>query len=300
MRARRLVTASVAIMLATAAAWGAGKLQLAPYKDELFKYPKVLKTAYGGDYIVVAYDQKRDVIDRDDKPDERTKAAYVSLGVKSTEADLALKSGDLTVNYVRVGKTKGKAAIIVIFLHGWGATRFDGVNDWRSGGNLNRIKNLMVRAGGAFLSADYSNNRRTAARQIKALMEAYAADSPGAPIILACASLGARVCWDLARDGDAAARIDGMIFLAAISDRSFLQSPALKDPSRRIPIYIGHGNRDNRVGWRHQERLFKSIKAAVPDYPVKLTVFDTGGHRAPLRMTDWREALNWMLSLSRS
>lgn len=296
--AARLASAIAAVSLVTVAAFGAARLQLAPYKDELFKYPKVLTTGYGGDYVVVEFNQKRDVIDRDDKPDEKTKAEYVSLEVKSVEADLVLESGGVTVKYVGVGKTSGKAAIVVVFIHGWQATRFDGANDWRSGGNLNRIKNLMVRAGGAYLSADYSNDRRTASRQIRALIEAYGVNSPGAPIILACASLGARVCWDVARDPGAAARIDGMIFFAGVADSGFPQTAA-RDPSKRIPIYLSHGNRDNRVGWRQQERLFKGLKAAVPDYPIKLAVFDTGTHRTPLRMTDWRLVLNWMLSLSR-
>ena len=61
---------------------------------------------------------------------------------------------------------------------------------------------------------------------------------------------------------------------------------------------MAHGNNDKRVSWRRQEKLFKAIKAAAPDYPVKLAMFDTGTHRAPLRMTDWRLAINWMLEVN--
>jgi hypothetical protein len=30
---------------------------------------------------------------------------------------------------------------------------------------------------------------------------------------------------------------------------------------------------------------------------MKLTVFDTGVHGTPIRMTDWRLVLNWMLAV---
>src|SRR5215217_3842255 len=94
-----------------AAATGVGavlaaeKLQLAPFKDELFKYPKVLATDYDGDYLTVEFNQRRDVVDRDDKPDEKTKAEYVSLDVKPFEADRTLNANGTRVDYVAVGKT---------------------------------------------------------------------------------------------------------------------------------------------------------------------------------------------------
>ncbi len=31
-------------------------------------------------------------------------------------------------------------------------------------------------------------------------------------------------------------------------------------------------------------------------YPVRFTLFETGSHGTPVRMTDWREVLNWLLS----
>ena len=39
------------------------------------------------------------------------------------------------------------------------------------------------------------------------------------------------------------------------------------------------------------------VQALRPDYPLKLVVFDGGAHGTPMRMTDWRAVLNWMLEV---
>jgi hypothetical protein len=296
--AARILTALAAALSAIAGV-AAAELELAPYKDELFAYPEILDTGYGGDYLVVGFDQKRDVIDRDEKPDEKARPDYVSLDVKAVEQDLTLKAGGTTVNYVGVGKIDGGAKIVLVFVHGFEATRFDAVNDWRSGGNLNRIKNLMVRAGGVYLAPDFALLKGKAVRQVKALVMDYARSSPEAPVFLACASLGARICWALIRDPEVAPRLGGVLLFAAVSDQSFADSALVRGKGRPIPVHIAHGSRDASVSWRPQEQLFRKVKAAAPDYPIRFTLFETGSHRTPLRMTDWRLVLNWMLSLSR-
>jgi hypothetical protein len=286
---------AAALCLVAAEAMPTEKFRLAPYKDELFRYPKILEEKYGGDFVRVEFDQKRDVVERDEKPDEKTRADYVSLDTKATETELVLRDGDATVKFFGAGKTGGDARIVVIFLHGLQATGRDGMNDWRSGGNLNRIKNLMVRNGGVYLSPDFSTARRTAKRQIAALIAKYAENSPGAPIFLVCASWGARICWDLAAEPATAGQLDGLLFIAATSNSAFLKSAT--SGGRPLPVYMGHGTRDNFVPWQPQEQLFRKLKTAAPDYPVKLVLFETGSHRTPLRMTDWRLILNWMLEV---
>jgi hypothetical protein len=295
---QKLLTAVAWFCLAVLPTGPAEAIRLEPYKDELFAYPAIIGSDFGGDYVVVSFDHQRDVIARDEKPDERTRAEYVSLDFPNPESDLVLHRDGESVEYVGIGRTDGNADIVAIFLHGMGATRFDGMNDWRSGGNLNRIKNLMVRNGGAYLSADYAWSKQRAKRQVSALIDAYAENSPGAPIILICASAGARPCWELLDDPAAAARIDGVIMIAGISDPRFARSATVRDPKRWVPIYMAHGNDDSRVSWRRQERLFRDIKSVAPNYPIRLALFDTGTHRAPLRMTDWRLAINWMLEVA--
>jgi hypothetical protein len=73
----------------------------------------------------------------------------------------------------------------------------------------------------------------------------------------------------------------------------------LHDPAKRFPIYIGHGSHDILMAWEPQREFFKKIKAAAPDYPIKFALFDTGSHGTPIRMTDWRLILNWMLEVDK-
>lgn len=298
MKPPALLAAFVAVLcLVAGQAMPAEKFRLAPYKDELFRYPRILEEKYGGDFLRVEFDQKRDVVERDEKPDEKTKPDYVSLDVTPAEAELVLRDGDTTVKFFGAGKTGGDAKIVVIFLHGLQATGRDGMNDWRSGGNLNRIKNLMVRNGGVYLSPDFSTSRGQAKRQIAALVAKYAENSPTALIFLICASWGARICWDLAAEPATVEQLDGLLFIAATSNSAFLKDALAKSGGKPLPVYIGHGTKDNFVDWRPQEQLFRKLKAAAPDYPVKLVLFETGSHRTPLRMTDWRLILNWMLEV---
>jgi hypothetical protein len=41
------------------------------------------------------------------------------------------------------------------------------------------------------------------------------------------------------------------------------------------------------------------IRRRSPGYPTKFMRFETGTHGTPIRMVDWRKALDWMLSLRR-
>jgi hypothetical protein len=291
----RVVAAGGLALALSGSAFGAERLRLAPYKDELFKYRNVLATSHGGDYVTIEFNYTRDVLERDDKPDEKVRPEYVSLDVKSSEVDLVLRADGTEVHYVAVGRTSGKAKAILVFLHGWQATRFDAVNDWRSGGNLNRIKNLMLRNDGVLLAPDFSVSPRKAGRQVKVLIDEFAGNSPGASVFLACASAGARACWSLLKDSETASHVGGVLLLAAVSDPAALA--VARGLSKPIPIYIAHGTRDDYVDWRRQEQFFKQLKAAAPEYPVKLAIFQSGTHRAPLRMIDWRLTLNWMLEV---
>jgi len=43
------------------------------------------------------------------------------------------------------------------------------------------------------------------------------------------------------------------------------------------------------------ELQFRAIKKAAPDYPIRYDLFMEGVHGTPIRMSDWRMVLNWML-----
>ena len=138
----------------------ASALQLEPYKDDLFAYPGILKTGDGGDYVVVDYDEMRDINGRDQVPERRVKQNYVSLQPKRSQKDLVVTTDKGPVKVMAAGKLDAGASIITIYLHGQGGNRQQGMNDFTFGGNFNRLKNLMDRNGGLYLTPEFQRFRR--------------------------------------------------------------------------------------------------------------------------------------------
>ncbi|MFE0014041.1 alpha/beta hydrolase family protein [Mesorhizobium sp. NPDC059054] len=265
---------------------------LKPFKDELFAYPGILSAEKGDVYRVVDYREMRDINERDAVPERRVQPRYTSTGVRSVQQDLALKTDAGTLRHVAVGKTEG-AAIIVLYLHGQGGSRKQGVDDFTFGGNFNRIKNLMANNGGLYLSPDFTDFGDKGAGQVAALIDYYAERSQGAKIFIACGSMGGALCWKLAGRADTGNRLDGLLLLGSLWDESFFTSPAFK---RRVPVFFGQGSKDPVFPVENQEAFFRSILAKSKAYPARFVRFETGTHGTPIRMTDWRETLNWMLS----
>ena len=285
------VSALRALMLglALALAWSsvASGQTLKPYKDELFAYPGVLSEEGGGAYKVVDYSEARDIDRRDEVPERRVRGKYVSLSVRKVQKDLALKTeSGATIRHFAVGTTDG-ARFIVLYLHGQGGSRKQGVDDFSFGGNFNRIKNLAVANGALYLTPDFPDFGGGGVAAVSALIEYYATKSPGAPVIVACGSMGGQLCWGLASHPE---RLGGLLLLGSLWDDTFKKSPAFK---RKLPVFFGHGSRDNVFPIERQEAFFRSLG---PNYPARFVRFETGTHGTPIRMTDWREVLNWMLA----
>lgn len=282
------------LLLALASITQANAQALKPFKDELFAYPGILSSEVGGAYLVVDYSEARDIDNRDQVPERRVRGKYVSTGVRKAQKDLALKTDTGTIKHFAVGRTEG-ARIITIYLHGKGGSRKQGVDDFTFGGNFNRIKNLMVANGGLYLSPDFSDFGDKGAAEIAALISHYQAKSPDAKIFVACGSMGGMLCWQLASESATASKISGLLLLGSLWDESFLSSTAFK---RKVPVLFGQGSRDPVFPIERQEAFYRSIVAKSPGYPARFVRFETGTHGTPIRMTDWRETLNWMLSVS--
>lgn len=295
----RLIAPFFAVAFAGGPGFAADPYQLAPFKDELFAYPRILDSQYDGDYLEVEYNRPRDLHARDEERGVKVKPEYVSLDTAAVQAELELETGAGTVKYIGVGKIAGDAKAIVIFVHGRGTGYKTGVNDWIHGGNFNRIKNLMMRNDGVYLSPGFSDFGAKGAAQIKALMLHHAGLSPGAPVFVACASSGGNICWRLLRDRETAPLIAGLLFIDASLDKGYLETAATLPPAERVPIHVSSSREDTVVGWRSQRQFFRDMKGAVPDYPIRYVLFSAGTHGLSLRMTDWRTTLNWMLEAGR-
>ncbi len=284
---------ALALLAGCAPAWA--KYRLAPFKDDLFKYPKVLSTGFNGALTVVEFLQSRDLDGRDEIPEKKAKAKYVSLDVDAKQHDLQLSEGGVKVSFVAVGDMSRPAKAAFIFVHGDQGNRFQGVDDWTFGGNFNRLKNLLVRNDGLYLSPGVDDAKTTGLNQVRLVAKEVIKNSPSALIFVACASSAGRICWNLFKDATVSPHLGGILLLGATTGFSFVnRSPAAGDP-RPIPIYIGHGNKDKIISWKVHDQLFRTVEAIRPDYPIKFVVFDGGAHGTPMRMTDWRLVLNWML-----
>ena len=293
-RLMRIGVAAAATAAFCLAASAAG-YRLAPYKDDLFAYPGVLESAYGGDYVKVDYSEKRDLDERDEVPEKKVRPEYVSLETKAVERDLTLDTGRSTLKYIATGRIDGGAKAIVIYVHGRNGNRFQGANDGMFGGNFNRIKNLMMRNDGLYLSPGFPDLKNKGRDAAKALIKDYAAKSPGAAIFVACGSLGGGICWRLIEDPEVAPMLSGLLLLGSTNDDGFFESPPATGAAPPVPIYIGHGTRDPIIKAGAQLAFFKRIRERLPGYPVRLALFESGAHGTPIRMSDWRLVLNWML-----
>ena len=271
--------------------------QLAPYKDDLFQYANILDRQFDGDFLLVEYNRTRDLYARDVERGTKVDPKYVSLDTEAVESEESLDVGGHTITYTAVGKTGGAAKAVVIFVHGLGTGRATGANDWIHGGNFNRIKNLMMRNDGVYISSSFSDFASKGTAEIKALVLAEANASPGAPVFLACASAGGNICWRLVRDPEIKPLIGGLIFLDSTMDTGYLKVAAALPPAERVPIHISNSKEDTILGWKSQLQFFRDMKATVPDYPIRFVLFTAGTHGISLRMTDWRVTLNWMLGL---
>lgn len=270
----------------------AASAQLSPFKDELFAYPTTVSTGDDGAYLVVDYREARDINGRDAVPERRVSANYVDASVRKVQQDLVLRSDLGDIRHFAVGQTEG-ASLVTVYLHGQGGSRKQGVDDFTFGGNFNRLKNLMAKNGGLYLSPDFTDFGEKGTAQVAALIAHYAETSPNAGVIIACGSMGGHLCWNLAANKSVAAKLSGLVLLGSLWNEDFFKSAAFK---RRVPVFFGQGSRDTVFPVEQQEAFFRSIRAKASSYPTRFVRFETGTHGTPIRMVDWRDAINWALA----
>lgn len=264
---------------------------LRPFKDELFA-PNVIERRDGGAFERVDYQELRDINQRDEEPERRVKRRYVDLGVRKAEAleTWNLPTGPLELG--RAGPNTG-SAFSVIFIHGRDGDRRLAMNDYRFGGNFNRVKNLAVANGGTFYAPSVKRFDTSGVTAVAALIAEISTRSPGKPIVLTCASMGSFLCWGISRDAEAVSRLKGMAILGGAVDPDYPKSAAFK---AKMPVWFTHGGHDKTYKAEEQIALYNRLRVA--GQPVRFTLFETGSHGTPVRMTDWRAVLNWILARS--
>ncbi|MDE1996470.1 MAG: alpha/beta hydrolase [Rhizobiaceae bacterium] len=285
-----LILAAIAAFLPLASVSPAAAEALKPFKDDLFSNQTVLESHDNGAFQTIDYQEMRDINGRDVIPEKRVKPAYIETGVRwKAQQDETLQLADRKVDVTRVGP-QSKQAFTVIFIHGRGGDRRLGSDDYTFGGNFNRLKNLAVNNGGTYYAPSVKSFDAEGVADIAALIRYSYEQSGGKPVILTCASMGSFICWGITRDAESVKRLKGMAILSGVTDPTFVKSAFYK---AKLPIWFTHGSRDPVYAATDQQALFEKLYKA--HYPTRFTLFETGNHGTPVRMTDWRKVLNWIM-----
>ncbi|MEM8540764.1 MAG: alpha/beta hydrolase [Pseudomonadota bacterium] len=278
------------MMLLIAMMASASAFELKPFKDRLFAYPKTLQSADGGDYRVVDYQELRDINDRDDVPEKRVNRRYVDFSGRRATKQASVQTSSGSANYYFAGKTKSPS-IVTVYIHGSGGNGKQGINDFSFGGNFNRIKMLMLKNNGLYLSPDANAFGPDSEQKISAIIKTYVGDGAGRRIVLACGSAGGDICHRLADNSDIAPLIAGVVFLGSYWSDAYVASKAVR---AGVPTFIGHGSNDVVFPIANMENFYQRLRQTGS--PVQLVRFETGTHGTPIRMIDWRQTINWILS----
>ncbi|POO58080.1 phospholipase [Agrobacterium rosae] len=278
---------SVAIVPASAQS-SSGPLK--PFKDELFSNQPVLSTGDNGASEIIDYQEMRDINGRDDTPERRVKRQYVDLAPKKFQELETIAVGGRALEVGRVGAATGQA-FTVIFIHGRGGDRRLGMNDYTFGGNFNRLKNLAVANGGTYYAPSVRSFDEKGVADIAALIADAKEKSGGRPVILACASMGSFICYGISRDAQAVSNLKGMAILGGAVDPDFPKSVFAK---AKKPVWFTHGSEDKVYSAQQQAGIFRTLLKA--GQPARFTLYQSGTHGTPVRMTDWRAALNFLIT----
>lgn len=262
---------------------------LKPFKDELFSNQTILEKRSDGRFLRVDYNEMRDINGRDSIPERRVKDRYVSLKVRRYQENQTLDLSTGPMELARVGRDEGQA-FTVIFIHGRGGDRRLGINDITFGGNFNRLKNLVNENGGTYYAPSIASFDEKGVAATAALIDHAFQRSGGRPVILSCASMGSFICWGISRDPQAASKLAGMAILGGAPDPDLPKSAAAKAD---LKIWFTHGSRDSVYSLSDVEAVYDKMQKGGEN--VRLTVYETGSHGTPVRMSDWRQILNWIL-----
>lgn len=267
----------------------AGAFELKSFKDRLFAYPKTLQSTDNGNYRIVDYQELRDINGRDDVPEKRVSKRYIDNAGRRATKQTSVQTDKGSANYYYAGKAKSPS-IVTVYIHGSGGNGKQGINDFSFGGNFNRIKMLMLKNNGLYLSPDAEAFGPDVEQKIQDIIKAHTGN-PTVRVILACGSAGGDVCHRLANNSAIVPLIAGIAFLGSYWRDEYIASKAVR---AGVPTFIGHGSKDSVFPIAKMEDFYRRLRQSGS--PVQMVRFETGTHGTPIRMVDWRQTINWMLA----
>ncbi|MCM2504284.1 hypothetical protein NDN16_11435 [Aureimonas altamirensis] len=266
---------------------------IAPYKDGLFAYREGTAGLAGGRVLDVPYSADIDIGRRDQIPERQVRRDYVDLSPTRRQTDETWHTQAGAVEVALAG-VRHDPAFVVLFIHGKGGDRRLGMNDWTFGGNFNRLKNIAQRSGGLYMTMSAGLFAEADQKRASGLVAEIASRYPSARIVVACGSMGGRLCWSIA-EGRQASLVSGLVLLGGQSSTGDVRAAMKARGGRPLPTLIAHGSADKVYDFALQRHVADEVAAAFPGYPIRFVGFETGSHGTPIRMIDWRDTLNWIL-----
>jgi hypothetical protein len=150
---------------------------LQPFKETKFSYRPPVEVRDAGDYAVIPYDETKDINERDEIPIRRVRSGYTQKLPRAAAHDIVYRSGPRQLEALAAGKLEGNRPFTVIYLHGREGNREWGFDDERFGGNFNRLKYLIVAAGGLYVSPDFRDFEEKGREDIASLVNRFALTS---------------------------------------------------------------------------------------------------------------------------
>ena len=323
MKIFRFVALSTFVICAQATALAAPAVVLAPFKDDdhaIKPYDGVLRRCdttinertlklppMDGRHVIYDFNEARDVNGRDipmanGKWQNVAQAKYITLLApghqRAFDLHVSTALGTRTLETTEVGNPNG-AKFAIVFIHGAAgiyANKDLGMNDDTFSGNFNRLKNLVVQNGGVYYTPTIKDFEKAGPDEVSQLIAHIAQKSPGAPIVLSCASSGGSVCAGVSKIESAAKNLSGIVLMGSSWGGDFVGSYAFKN---RVPVVFAQGTCDRNNPYDRLFSLFSTILRRDNTYPTQFQGFADGVHGTPIRMIDWRTTLNWIFSVRR-
>lgn len=268
----------------------ASAFELKPFKNKLFAYPKTLQSSDNGNYRIVDYQELRDINGRDDVPEKRVNKRYIDYAGRRATKPKSIQTENGAAKYYYAGKANSPS-IVTIYVHGSGGNGKQGINDFSFGGNFNRLKMLMLKNGGLYLSPDAEAFGPVIERRIVSILKSHIKSGTARHIVLACGSAGGDICHRLSNNSDMVPFLAGIAFLGSYWSDDYVSSQAVR---AGVPTFIGHGSNDAVFPIAKMENFYTQLRQTGS--PVRMVRFESGTHGTPIRMVNWRETINWMLS----
>lgn len=269
------------------------KFKLKWFKDDLFSYKWVLEEKLDWNWRLIQFSMKEDVEDRDEIDVDKVFEHYID---RKTEEYREIKWLYWVewFSYYEVTDRNQKdedKKLVVLYFHWkwWNKTWW--INDETFWWNFNRIQNLMIENSWVYITTDtelWVKSENNHWKLLKHLKTKY----KNAKIILIWWSNWWIMLWKLLNNKEYNKFIDWIILSWTILDenKSWYSTDFLI--KNRIPVYIAHWNKDHIQFW--EKEIF--LKSFLSQWWLwKVVIFNWWIHGTPIRMIDYKEAINWMI-----